>query len=396
MDGLHATDRGFDGERNRRLTPTARHAACERFFAFALIAIFFGGRVSADPPAAGSRVTFNDRGIAIVDGEPFFPVGVFLYSLDPGVLAELREVQCNTVINGFRLDQLDLIHQNGLKAICPSDPATVNVARNHPALLAWSLTDEPENRGVTPEGERARYAALRADDPHHPIGQCHTSFEALTMFKDSCDFTMTDIYPITPDRAHNIMGVSVMMDEARRVHGENWPHWTDIQTFGGPEADGGVWAVPLPHELRFMVYQALVHRATGILYFSYWPQAPRTWAEVGRVNRELHRLIPYLVAPGREGAVKAIDPGLEVRVKLVEENGEIVGGAMIALNTTPRFWEGSFELDPMCEAPAKLTLPFAGGTASSEGAFRVELPPYGERVFTWGRTSRVVSGGKRG
>src|SRR2546430_6864602 len=37
-----------------------------------------------------------------------------------------------------------------------------------------------------------------------------------------------------------------------------------------------VWAVPLPHEVRFMAYQALVHRATGILYFSYWPRQARS------------------------------------------------------------------------------------------------------------------------
>src|SRR5215211_6077330 len=60
--------------------------------------------------ASGSRVTFNDEGIALVDGKPFFPIGVFTYSLDPTVLAELREVQCNTVLHGFNPDQLNLLH----------------------------------------------------------------------------------------------------------------------------------------------------------------------------------------------------------------------------------------------------------------------------------------------
>lgn len=219
----------------------------------------------------GSHVSFNDEGIALVDGKPFFPVGVFTYEIDPGVLAELHEVRCNTVLHGFNPNQLDLLHEHGLMAVCETSEPWQKAATNHPALLAWYLTDEPENRGGTPAGELQRYRELKAKDANHPIGLCHTSYGALTQFKDACDFTMTDIYPITPSRDKDIMGVSIMMDEARRIHGANWPQWTYIQTFGGPEADNGVWAVPLPHEVRFMVYQALVHRATGILYFSYWP-----------------------------------------------------------------------------------------------------------------------------
>lgn len=349
------------------------------------------GYCALSPPVVAqspspSKVTFDERGIAQFNGKPFFPVGMFLYSLDEAVLAELRDVQCNTVVNGFRVDQLDLIHANDLKAICHTDQATIDAAESHPALLAWYLTDEPENRGVTAASERERYLALKAQDPDHPIGQCHTAHHALTTFKDSCDFTMTDIYPITPKRDQNIMGVSLMMDEARRLHGENWPHWIDIQTFGGPETDHGVWAVPLPHELRFMVYQALVHRATGVLYFSYWPQAPRTWEEVGRVNRELHRLIPFLVAPGREGAAKADDPRVEVRVKLAEEAERVVGGVLIAINTSPTFVQSAIKFDDAALRPTEPKPVYDGGLATdAEGNFVGQLAPYGVHVVAWGR-----------
>src|ERR1700742_2957936 len=67
---------------------------------------------------AGSRVTFNAKGIALVDGKPFFPIGVFTYNIDPTVLAELREVQCNTVLHGFNPDQLNLLHDHSLMAVC--------------------------------------------------------------------------------------------------------------------------------------------------------------------------------------------------------------------------------------------------------------------------------------
>src|SRR5689334_13994079 len=116
-------------------------------------------------------------------------------------------------------------------------------------------------------------------------------------------------------RGPTVMGVSIMMDEARRIHGQGWPQWTYIQTFGGPESDNGVWAVPLPHELRFMTYQALVHRATGILYFSYWPQQPRTWQSLATLNRELQTLVPRLVSPGRDAMLNADNASIQVRMR---------------------------------------------------------------------------------
>jgi hypothetical protein len=335
---------------------------------------------------AGSRVTFNAEGIALVDGKPFFPIGVFTYNIDPTVLAELREVQCNTVLHGFNPDQLNLLHDHGLMAVCETSEPWIKAAKDHPALLAWYLTDEPENRGVTPEGEHKRYQDLRKLDPNHPIGLCHTSFDALTKFKDACDVTMTDIYPITKDRNTNIMGVSIMMDEARRIHGQPWPQWTYIQTFGGPETDGGVWAVPLPHELRFMAYQALVHRATGILYFSYWPQQPRMWQSLATLNREIQTLVPRLVAAGHDTMLSADDPNIQVRLRAAPENKS---GLVIAINTTPKFAQTAIHLK---NGVTELSVPFEGRTLkiSPKGDLTERFPPYGVHVYTWGPEPNVI------
>ena len=341
--------------------------------------------------AGGSRVGFNGEGIALIDGEPFFPIGMFTYELNPEVLAELRELQCNTVLHGFQVDQLDLLHDHGLMAICDATEPWVEAAVAHPALLAWYLSDEPENRGTTPEQERQRYVELKARDPHHPIGLCHTSFEALTQYRAACDFTMTDIYPITAQRDANIMGVSIMMDEARRIHGAAWPQWTYIQTFGGPEADQGVWAPPLPHEVRFMAYQALVHRATGILYFSYWPQQPRTWQSIAALNGELQRLAPRLVAPGRDGALQADHPSIEARFRIDGAGSDAAGevsalppsGLIIAINTSPRFVHAAIKLPWPLEG---VEAPFEGRMArpSPAGELVERFAPYGVHVYTWG------------
>jgi hypothetical protein len=197
---------------------------------------------------------------------------------------------------------------------------------------------------------------------------------------------MTDIYPITKDRNTNIMGVSIMMDEARRIHGQGWPQWTYIQTFGGPETDGGVWAVPLPHEVRFMAYQALVHRATGILYFSYWPQQPRTWQSLATLNKEIQSLVPRLVTPGHDSMAKADDPNIQVRVRTTAGNKS---GLVIAINTKPKFAKTMLQLP---SSISELTVPFENRTLklSSKSELTERFLPYGVHVYTWGPEPNVT------
>ena len=78
-----------------------------RIKAFFLAVCLMIAAVESCPAAtAGSRVTFNEEGIAHVNGKPFFPLGVFTYELNSEVLAELHEVQCNTILNGFAPNQL--------------------------------------------------------------------------------------------------------------------------------------------------------------------------------------------------------------------------------------------------------------------------------------------------
>jgi hypothetical protein len=203
---------------------------------------------------------------------------------------------------------------------------------------------------------------------------------------------MTDIYPITAKRDKNVMGVSLMMDEARRIHGANWPQWTFIQVFGGADTDNGVWAVPLPHEVRFMAYQALVHRATGILYFSYWPRQPRTWQSVATLNGEIQRLVPRLVAPGRELTAKSDSPAVQVRARSVTAASS---GVIIALNTSPKFVQTVIHLD---KAPSNLARPFEGDSVAlaAGGQWSERFPPYGVHVYTWGPEPPTALAGETG
>ncbi len=52
----------------------------------------------APAAAGGPRVAFDEAGTALVNGKPFLPIGLFTYSLDDPILAEIRKQGFNTVI----------------------------------------------------------------------------------------------------------------------------------------------------------------------------------------------------------------------------------------------------------------------------------------------------------
>lgn len=329
--------------------------------------------------AAGpSKVTFDPAGIAQVDGKPFFPVGIFTYELNSAVLSEIHEQRFNTILNGFQVKDLDLIHEHGLMAVCFTGEEWIKAARVHPALLAWYLTDEPEGHDKTAERERERYVKLKQTDPDHPIGLCHFLFQAIATYKDACDFTMSDVYPVTANRDVPLANVGVHIDETRRVHGAGWPTWAYIQVFGGPDTDGGKWAQPLPHEVRCMVFIALAHKATGILYFSYWPKAPRTWDSIGPINDDIYRIVPWLVAKGTELEAKTTDPQVHIRVRKVG-----AGGIIIAVNTKPTFVNTEIVVPGL--PVNELGMPLSCRKVSmAVGKLRDTFGPYEEKVYTWG------------
>ncbi|HJP69559.1 MAG TPA: hypothetical protein VJ846_11710, partial [Sphingomicrobium sp.] len=148
--------------------------------------------------AAPKKVTFDPRGNFLVDGQPFFPLAIWTYELSPKVMSDIKAKGFNTVVgNGFNPDQLDFIAENKMMALPFATEPWQSAGINHPAILAWYVTDEPEGHGLTPEQVKKSYDELKAKDPNHPAGLCHFLFDAFDKYKDACDFTMSDVYPVT-------------------------------------------------------------------------------------------------------------------------------------------------------------------------------------------------------
>src|SRR4051812_26524626 len=160
------------------------------------------------PTSAAHEVGFAPDGTCRVGGKPFFPLGVWVYGLNPEVMADLHEHRFNTVVgNSLNPADLPLLEKHGMMCVPMGTDEWVKAAVNSLSLLAWYLVDEPEGANITPEEVRKRYDALKAKDKTHPIGITHSTIEGPPRYKDACDFTMMDLYPVDRERKGQLNAV---------------------------------------------------------------------------------------------------------------------------------------------------------------------------------------------
>ncbi|MFH1567290.1 MAG: hypothetical protein ABIL09_04760 [Gemmatimonadota bacterium] len=161
----------------------------------------------------------------IVDGLPFFPVGFYCYSpVQPG-LAEEEVVRGFNVMSPYqtiaartlseRRAYMDRCAAVGLKVHYQllsvaggggvgggrADEtgeqeaqlrAEVEAFRDHPALLAWYLSDEPTGHNASPAALARAYEVVRQADPYHPVTIVFMAPRRAGEYAAAFDLAMTD------------------------------------------------------------------------------------------------------------------------------------------------------------------------------------------------------------
>ena len=165
------------------------------------------------------RVWIDEHHRTIVDGKPFFPLG--MYSSVRWRRAEYVKGPFNTIASYLPLDavEMDFFHTNGIKVIysvkdmhpamperTPStvtDEATasayvhgvVDAFRSHPALLAWYVNDESTIERF--KALRMRQELLERIDPDHPTWAVLYQYDMMRAMSPTFDILGVDIYPVT-------------------------------------------------------------------------------------------------------------------------------------------------------------------------------------------------------
>ncbi|MFA9480398.1 sugar-binding protein [Phycisphaerales bacterium AB-hyl4] len=256
------------------------------------------------PPAGGREVRLDANKVTLVDGEPFLPMGAM--GIRPHDDMEVVAKQGYTVVFEYAFywwDEseqqawLDRVHDNGLMAMIypypdpvmvrdgrPQQPVSdeeeqqirtfINRWKDHPALLAWYLADEPELHSTLPERLEKVYQICQEEDPYRPTVVLNNTFSGVDIYGASADILMPNPFP------------GFYEDGGARRHME---YIYRLVGHAGEAVDGsrGVWVTPQAfswadlrderqderaptfRDLRNMNYQAVVAGSTGHIPFAY-------------------------------------------------------------------------------------------------------------------------------
>lgn len=234
-------------------------------------------------PEKRKPANLTDTGTILVDGKPFFPIGLYHVSIDRyKLLAQhgFNAVQgVGTSDPDHVLRMLEAAREAGLmvdQALYPGGVVRENLERykeiirlrkEHPNLLNWKVIDEPDLRGENMRFEVPEaYREYKKIDPDHPILLTIADKSQYGFWARFCDILQVDPYPL-PNQPLTM--VSDYVAAAKRVL-EPWQNLTAVLQAGwipGPSPDRPA-NQPTKAQARSMVYLSLINGAKGIFWYS--------------------------------------------------------------------------------------------------------------------------------
>lgn len=349
----------------------------------------------------------------IVNRKPFFPFGFYCYSpvnlklpeeeivkgfnmispyqnIHPQTISERKAYmdRCAEIGMKVHYNLLSVSASTGPKAdTIPEDEKNrrlvteVKAFMNHPALLAWYISDEPNGFKIPPEVLEKVYKTVNTIDPWHPISMVFMApFMASRKYSAAFDIVMADPYPVP---TQPISMVDNLAKQLRTEFKGKQPQWMVVQAFGG-----GEWweREPTFQEIRSMTWQSVVNGSTGIQYFirlgpNYFPKSAATWNECGKISLEIAELSPWLLSDEEPMQVESGSPDIVVTSRLYK--GKL---AVIAVNKRNEPVASSIRVSGISSIKASVifenrTLPIYGGVISDN------IAPYGSQTYMIDLTS---------
>ena len=337
------------------------------------------------------KVTFDRIGRTIVDGKPFFPIGMYWSVSKPYHGYRLPVIDANTIKTFVKgpfncvmpykqptREQMDLCHVHGIKVIYPSyDRGVIASFKDHPALLAWYVYDE---KGIEylPDLTK-RYQAVKEGDPDHPAWMCVYQFAQIRDLMPTFDCMGVDPYPIPSSE------IGIAYNWAKSAHDGAMglrPLWQVPQAFDWASfRTDGKGRMPTREEMRNMTWQGIAGGANGLIYYSFTylmksPTTPfeRGFADVCAVAQEVKDLVPVLLSDGTPPTFDVRDDQLVVRTW--RQGGKLY---VLAVNRTCDELKGSVSLG---EDFTAVTAVMGEGFIKTEGrTLSFVLKPIGQTML---------------
>ncbi len=270
------------------------------------------------PDNYSQTVYIDDSLRTIVNGKPFFPIGMYFWTINENDLKIFSDSKFNCLMPypNTTLEQMDLAAKYNLKVVysikddfsnLESHPKEIkNVIqeeeyiknkieeiKNHKALLAWYIADElkPE---MIPQ-MKAHYDLLCQLDKNHPAWAVLNNVDQINKYINTFDIIGSDPYPVNYDK------ISRVTDYTLRTNSQInslKPLWMVIQAHNlgvYPNAPKNPRA-PTYEEMRNMAWQSICEGAKGIFFYSFFdlkkdPDQPFVvqWNNLKEIAAEIYK-----------------------------------------------------------------------------------------------------------
>lgn len=429
VTGLFSVESG-DGRTVKRLAPTtltARHAACTldaRTLPVGAYTVRFA-LTARDGKSCGSaqtrfsrvetlpkrRVFIDAHQRLIVEGQPFFPLGMYWSGIKENDLDLYAESPFNCLMpyGSPTTNQMDACQARNLKVLysikdyysgtrwAPASMKTEEDERaeirrrvalhgRHPALIAWYINDELPLSMV--DRLAARQSLMEELDPDHPTWVVLYQYNQVDAYLPTFDVIGTDPYPL-PDKP---VGTALQWTrDTRDLTFRTRAVWQVPQVFDwGAYRKGAArekTRAPTLAEMRAMAWQCVAAGANGLVFYSFFDlfkmherdPFERRWSDICAMGAEIKRYIPVLlsVEPLPQLACKG-PAAVETRawrmgqhLYLLAVNGDTVpadaevtveggvSGLHAEFGQAPRILKGgrlAFRLDPLDPVMVRVTL----------------------------------------
>lgn len=268
----------------------------------------------------------DDFGRFWKDGELFFPIGIYTDHTSQSDLDDLQGSAINTIMPyGYpNSAELDLAHDYGMNVIFslkdffynfPFTPSFIQSEedevhfikqhvqdyKDHPALLAWYLSDET----LTDNRLRAHYQAVLESDPNHPAYVVDFRKPDPFTIHHTTDIFGFDLYPVYGKTTDDLSAVGSMQKEITADLLKKG-QWAVVQAhnLGNYEPEWGAVRPPTKQEMQNMSWQYITEGAKGILFYSLFDlkqdASGKTYGElldnVKAVAQELKNMSPVILS----------------------------------------------------------------------------------------------------
>lgn len=293
------------------------------------VATFVAALLLTCGTARATVATVGPNGTILLDGVPFFPIGIvhvswigdrngekttpdLILAADAGFNVFHPTVDNRPSMEGM----FDVASARGVHVIAeiplPANgpDAFVNRWKDHPAIIAWNVADD-FNTPYTGPAYNHPPAEIDALHQHiHDLAPGDLTFGSggsypgfrIQEFVGTMDVMGFQSYPLGaqnhPDEyalQENVDSFDWVRDELAGT-GQAW-----LATPQAYRWDGSRY--PTPREARNFLYGPLLRGAKGILWYAMWEgadrhlptAAPALWADLRRQNAEVKSLVPFLL-----------------------------------------------------------------------------------------------------